>query len=167
MESPEKTIVSGENDLAEDEEQSPANSAGGRVSAVVLVLLFAGGAYEAYSMGIGSPANPGPGLWPMFVSSIGAILSIVLAIHGTSWLPSESGTYRWSIIMALAICGYMIALPWFGFLVATTLLCLLVTRVLGGARWITAIATAVLAPILSYLVFNQVLGVPAIGPSLF
>lgn len=167
MEAPKEPAVSKNSAEEEEEEQPPANPVVGRVCAVVLLLLFAGGVYEAYSLGVGSPANPGPGLWPMFISSIGAALSVVLVIRGTSWLSSELGTYRWSLIMALAIGGYMIALPLLGFLVATALLCLLVTRVLGGAGWITTIATAVLAPVLSYVVFNQLLGVPAIEPSLF
>lgn len=166
MESAEKSVGHSDQDWLEDE-PSTANSLAGRIAAVVLVMLFAGATYEAYSLGVGTAANPGPGLWPMFVSGIGVVISLVLAIRGASWQPSEIGTYRWSMIMALAICGYMVALPLLGFLVATALLCLVVTRVVGRAGWVTTIATTVLAPVLSYIVFNHMLGVPAIGPSVF
>ncbi|WP_460750849.1 tripartite tricarboxylate transporter TctB family protein [Nocardiopsis oceani] len=166
MESPEKSVERVENSSTE-EERPPSSSVAGRISAVVLVLLFAGASYEAYSLGIGSPDNPGPGLWPFFVSSIAVVLSLVLVVRGTSWNPSEAGTYKWSGILALAICGYMLMLPVLGFLGSTALLCLVVTRVLGGASWVTTIATSVTAPLLSYLIFNQMLGVPAIGPVVF
>src|SRR5690625_2899930 len=140
MDTKEKTAELPESE-AHDASTMISNPMVGRIALAALFLLFATVTYLSYSMGVGSPANPGPGLWPMTVGVLGAVLSLILVIRGASWLPSESGTYRWTIIIAVAICGYMIVLPVLGFVVTTAILCFVVTRVIGQSGWVTSIAT--------------------------
>lgn len=166
METKEKAAELPETE-ASDGSTSIPNPTVGRIAMAALFLLFVTVIYLSYSMGVGSPANPGPGLWPMTVGVLGAALSLILVIKGSSWLPSESGTYRWTLIIALTICGYMILLPVLGFVVTTAILCFVVTRIIGQSGWVTSIATTILAPVLAYIVFNQLLGVPPIESSLF
>jgi hypothetical protein len=63
------------------------------------------------------------------------------------------------VTAAAAFVIYALVLNKVGFVLATTVIMLLVMRVLGGMPWIQAIAIAVPSVLLSYLGFVE-LGVP-------
>lgn len=149
------------------DDATPGHAAVGRLAAAGLVVFFAWVAYTSYGIGFGSLARPGPGLWPMLVSLACAALSLVLVVRGMVWSGPELGTYRWSATTMVALIGYAVLMPVTGYVVATALLCVVITRVVGGSSWRTTAVTAILTPIGATLIFNQLLGVPAIGPSFF
>ncbi|NUL46175.1 tripartite tricarboxylate transporter TctB family protein [Cellulosimicrobium funkei] len=123
--------------------------------------------YQSVSLGVGDLSNPGPGLWPLFVSGATLTLSIVLLVLGVNWASSPAGGQRWVVSSIAAFAVYVLILPIFGFFVATVPVAFFFVRVIGGAGWVASIATAVLAPAAAFYIFDQLLGVPLMSSSLW
>lgn len=150
-----------------DDEAQDGNTWLGRACAVLLALVTGLAVYLAYGLGLGSLDNPGPGLWPFAVSGATLALTIALLVTGTSWARSPQGAPRWVLSSIVAFIVYCAILPLFGFVVATVPLAFFFARVIGNAGWITSAVTGVVAPLASYYLFDVLLGVPLVGPSLW
>lgn len=154
-------------DMLMDDEPDDGNPWLGRLCVAVLAVISLLAVVQAYGLGLGSLANPGPGLWPFAVASVTAVLTIVLLVTGATWARSPKGGPRWVIASIGAFVVYCAILPLFGFVVATIPLAFFFARVIGNAGWITSTVTGLAAPIASYYLFDVLLGVPLMGPSLW
>jgi putative tricarboxylic transport membrane protein len=117
----------------------------------------------------GTPAQPGPGLFPLLVgalflvSSIGVGLEAALARQDrpVNW---PVGTQLWRFgLVALATLAYIILFPHLGHPVTGTLLMVVVVRVMGLRPWGLAIAVSLVMALGSYYLFGILLGVPLPG----
>ena len=123
-------------------------------------LGFAGGAFN-YSMG--SSARPGPGYFPLILSTILAILGAVvlfkaLTIETRNGDPVGSIAWRPLLVITFAITVFAIALPRLGMFITIPLLILIVSTAGDEFSWIGVIGSAIVLTIGSYLVFIAGLG---------
>lgn len=133
-------------------EPSEGNNKLGALVTGGLLLVFIGALVMAYQLGIGTLTRPGPGLWPFFVSIIGAALSVATLIKGSAWRPSPIGTYRWTHVMMALVITYAILLPILGYIPATVFLCLGITKIIGSMGWASSVTTSIMTPLASYFV---------------
>jgi putative tricarboxylic transport membrane protein len=139
---------------------------GGPVLAVVAgaVPILAGlvTLWPAVNLGLGSPAEPGPGLWPAFVALL-LVGSGAAIVHRARRASDTEAFTRGTVgvaagVASLAAYAYLFELV--GFEIPTVLLLALWLRFLGGEGWITTGVVAVLATAAAYLLFITGLGVP-------
>lgn len=147
--------------------RNQGNKRNGIIVVGALIAFFLGVLFVTYQLGFGTLRQPGPGLWPFVVALAGLLLSVYTLLKKPDWAPSPIGTYKWTRFMMALVIGYGVALPVLGYLLATTGLCLGVTRIIGKMGWVSSGTTSVLTATLSYMVFNVALNVPAIESSLF
>ncbi|MBS1115844.1 MAG: hypothetical protein H6Q87_228 [candidate division NC10 bacterium] len=134
-----------------------------RVLGVGAILTAIPVAAAAWGFGVGSPKSPGAGFWP---------LTIVVAMVGLGgWLivhPSRDGAAvgapesRWGRLwVALGtMVFYVAALERLGFPLATALLLLAQLRWVEGRPWRSSAGIAVLATLISFVLFRVLLKVP-------
>ena len=117
----------------------------------------------AWGFGVGSPKSPGAGFWPLLVVVAMAGLGSWLIVH-----PSREGVVaaapesRWGRLwIALGtMVFYVAALDRLGFPLATVLLLLVQLRWVEGRPWRSSVGIAVLATLLSFVLFRVLLKVP-------
>ncbi len=130
---------------------------------MVLALAYLAGA-RTYSWG--TPAQPGPGLYPALVGLLLLVSAAWVALE--AWRrPAEVdpdwpiGSPRARVILMLApTAGYVVLLPYLGHPLAGSLLTLAVLHTMGMRRWATKIAVALAIGLGSHYVFAKLLGVP-------
>lgn len=159
---PESTL-----DLLLDDGPEEGNVAIGRICAAVLAVVIGLAVFQSFDLGIGDLRNPGPGLWPMFISVVTLALTVVLLIMGAAWAETPQGGRRWVLGSIAALVVYSLLLPLFGFVIATIPLAFYFTKVIGGAGWITSVVTAIASPIAAFYVFDELLGVPMMTATLW
>lgn len=128
-----------------------ANLAASLVTAAVGVL----GAILAVALGVGSLAQPGPGLWPLGVSIVIAALSLIQIVVGRHGGDGEKfGRASWMAAAGFAsLIVFVALLPIIGFEIPTLLMAFLWMRVLGHEKWVSTIVGSVLITVAFYLVF--------------
>ena len=132
-----------------------------RMIPAVVLLAFAVTAIVLSSrMAVGTPIQPGPGMWPLTVSVLLAAFSALLVLtkdhdgHET-W---ERGALRvLAAVVSLAV--FIVLFSFIGFTLPAIAMSLLWLRAFGGERWRSAALLAVVAPVLLYLLFDEFLGV--------
>lgn len=128
-------------------------------SPVVLLIVGVLAVVPSIQLGIGSLADPGPGLWPFINAAAVIVLApVVLLLRHRFHPPARRGLLR--------VCGIVVPLllfvplyDWAGLIGAGAPALLVVTRWVGGMRWLPAIAVAVLTPLAVYALFGLLLGV--------
>jgi putative tricarboxylic transport membrane protein len=123
--------------------------------------------YLAFTLNypMGGLANPGPGVFPLFVGILLLISSIGISLRVKSG--STSGEAEWPkgkgrarVLAILAAClMYVVALPYLGYLIDIVGVSVVVLHVMGMRSWAVKIGVALVTGILSLLLFNVVLGV--------
>lgn len=114
----------------------------------------------------GELARPGAGIFPIIVGAI-----LVFASLSTLWegwrMPADeqvefpAGRDRLRLLVLLAaLFVYILALPWLGQIVASSLFLMLVMRVLSDVGWPRVIAYSLAISAALYIVFVHLLGVP-------
>jgi len=152
-----------------DEDDAPALA--GRLSnwsaALVPGLIGLSAAVGSLVLGIGSPAEPGPGLWPLIISVVIIAGSVLLMLKGPRAHGAEkfTGSSRPVLLGVLTIIGFIVALPTVGFEIPTLLLCFAWLYFLGRERLRLSIITSLVTTVLFYALFIMVLRVPL--PRLF
>src|SRR5688500_11659447 len=144
--------------------EEPRPPAGGPASqvAAALVTLAVGllGAVLAHGYGLGSLRRPGPGLWPLIVSTVIIALSVVLLVIGRQLTDSEKFS-RSSILPLVGLVtfvGFGFLLPVIGFEIPALLLSIVWLRFLGGETWRSTIAVSVVTVAAFYALFLYGLG---------
>jgi putative tricarboxylic transport membrane protein len=130
-----------------------------RLAALALLAVAVVYAVEARGFETGFIADPiGPRAFPYVLGMILSVLSLSLLAK-----PDEESVWplasfsRQSGLVVVGLLLYAAILTRLGFLLSTCLLSTLVSIVFGGRRW-RALAFGVASSLLTYLVFDRVLG---------
>jgi len=135
---------------------------------VAFAGLLVGGFYlvEAARYPRGTPAQPGPGLFPLLVGVLFLLSAAAVGVESVLSRKDHSvdrptGDRLWRLVtVGLATLAYIVVLPYAGHSVAGTLLVLTVLRVMGIRRWALAVPVAVATGLGSYYLFGILLGAP-------
>jgi putative tricarboxylic transport membrane protein len=134
-----------------------------RITALVLLVFAAGFLWEASRYPFGTPGSPGPGFLPVVLGVVFAILSLALLIRPgrpvEGILPPDRGAAIRIVVTIAAITVAILLFDRLGFLVAGTLLMLVLLLVLDR-RPIRAVVLAPVSTVLVYAVFKVWLRVP-------
>lgn len=159
------TLAELEAEIAQElaEERPPAGGPGYQVAgAVVSILIGVGGLVLSRGYGLGSPRDPGPGLWPFAISLLITVLGVVLLLVGRGLEDSEVFS-RSSVLPAIGLLTFVavaVLLPVIGFEIPSLLLCLVWLRWLGGESWRTSIVVSVVTVAVFYVLFLYLLRIP-------
>ncbi|WP_246087998.1 tripartite tricarboxylate transporter TctB family protein [Nocardioides albertanoniae] len=151
----------------EDERPPAGGPAYQIVGALVALVVGIGGAVLAYGYGLGSPRQPGPGLWPFVVSMAITLLALGLLMVGRNLSDSEAFT-RSSMLPVVGLATFVglgVLMPAVGFEIPSLLLCVIWLRWLGGESWRSTIITSVVTVAAFYFLFLYGLRIPL--PHLF
>lgn len=149
-----------------------------RVQRITSVLFL--GVSVAYlagsrSLPLGTPSQPGPGLFPLAVGLLLSAATFTYAIqvfrskapaHEGRAFPTADDLRRLQgIVVALVFVG--ISLPLLGYVASSAILAMAVLRVLGMRGWMRIVLVASLLSVGSFCLFRLVLGVPLPSGGLF
>lgn len=151
-----------------DEEKPPvAGPLANLAAAIVVVLLGIGALVLALSMGMGTPANPEPGMWPAILSVVLIIFGLVLGLVGRQGHSAEKFTSSSLQVVAgcLTLFGFVAAISAIGFEIPALLLTFVWLRFLGKETWKSSTILSIVIVLAFYLIFVLALGVPI--PHLF
>ena len=123
-----------------------------------LVILFL-----SYHLGLGTLTSPGPGFLPFWCALILSALSLGVFFHRllihSGGEPQKIrelwGGVRWlrGVFVVLALLGYTLVFSSLGYLLSTLALLLFLFKTIEPQRWTVAIGGAVLASLISFVVF--------------
>jgi hypothetical protein len=151
-----------------EEERPPAAGPVANIaSAIVVTALGAAGILGSIRLGLGSPAEPEPGLWPFLISVLLVVLGIALGLFGRNVLDAEKFS-RSSLQVAaglLSLVVFTLLLGRIGFEIPALLLNVVWLRFLGRETWRMTAVLSVGITIAFYLLFVSALNVPI--PHLF
>ena len=135
---------------------------------LMLTLLFvlAGGliSVRALSLHIGSLAEPRPGFFP-FIAGTGLIMLGLIQSYRTlkkRTLGTERitpGTGWKAAVLTSTLTIYALVLEWIGFIVSTSLLCLVVMLITHRPRWYVLVPIVIGVSVITHGLFNDLLGV--------
>lgn len=133
-----------------------------RVSGALLMIAAGTALFEASRLPFGSIRAPDSGFFPLSLSTL--LLIFAIGIFVNSFVrksePVDLHSRSWYVVIAAAaFIIYAVSLVKVGFVLATTIIMLLVMRGLGGMNWARALVIAVPSVLLSYFALLQ-LGVP-------
>lgn len=128
-------------------------------SPIVLVIVGIIFLVPSIRLGIGTLAEPGPGLWP-FINSVAviALAPLVLLARHRFHPPARAGLLR-VVGVVVPLLVFVPLYDWAGLIGAGAPALLVITRWVGGMRWLPAITVAVLTPVIVYVLFAMLLGV--------
>lgn len=144
--------------------EAEAPPAGGRAasffSTLVAVAVGVAGMLLSLQLGLGSPAEPAPGMWPFVVSVALTLVSLAQLVAGRqggagekfsklSWLP---------VIGILTLVGMVALMPVIGFEIPSLLLSLVWMKFLGGESWRSAVLYSLIVVAAFYGIFILALG---------
>jgi hypothetical protein len=151
-----------------EQEKPPAAGPGANVaSALVVTAIGVAGTVGSLGMGLGSPADPEPGLWPFLISVLLMVLGIALALFGRNVLDAEKFS-RSSLQVAaglVSLKGFTLLFGRIGCEIPALLLCVVWLRFLGRETWRMTALLSVGITAAFYLLFVFALNVPI--PHLF
>jgi len=133
-----------------------------RISGGVLMIVASIALLEASNLPFGSVRAPDAGFFPQSLSTLLLIFAggIVLNSFITKSEREEFSSRSWYVVIAAgAFIIYAVSMVKVGFVLATTIIMILIMRGLGGMGWIRTLLIAVPSVLLSYLAFVE-LGVP-------
>jgi hypothetical protein len=119
------------------------------------------------ALGLGTPARPAAGLWPVLISGTMAVLAIALAVMAgrTSDAEKFSSSSLLVLVGLATMLGFVAVIGTIGFEIPAALLAFVWLRFLGHESWRMSIVTSIAAVAAFYLLFVAALSVPI--PHLF
>lgn len=137
------------------------------ISSVILFLLAAFVLIMSLSLGIGSLNNPQAGFMPFWAGLLIILFSIILFVMtcrnrtmAVGWTDLwHKFSWRKIVMTAIFLAGYVIVLPWAGYLTATGVLMTILFRMSSMKIW-TAAFSAALSVGLSYGLFQFIMKTP-------
>lgn len=130
-----------------------------RVTGLIFMLLGSGAMWHAQGLSVAFSADPlGPKVFPTIVGGIMAISGAAMLIRpeNVAW---EGGRWARVALVAVASLVYPLLLVPLGFIVATTLLMVVIARMLDGGWVQSAIGSLALAAGI-FLIIDPLLGLP-------
>lgn len=119
-----------------------------------IFVLLAG-----FDLGIGTLQDPGTGLWPAINGALLiAMTPLVFIARHRFDPPPLKGLIR-ALGVAVPMLVFVPLYDWAGLIGAGSLALLVITKYVGGMRWIPSLATSVLTPVVVYVIFAELLGV--------
>lgn len=131
------------------------------IAAAVPLAVGVLAAIASWRLGIGSLADPGPGLWPLIVS-VSMVVFATLVLFQSRPTGSQERFGRESAIVAVAVVsllGYAFLFERVGFEIPTVAILVLWLKVLGRESWRVTIVVSLAATVVTYLLFIIGLGV--------
>lgn len=152
---------------ASEEATQDAGIVSNTIAATIPLALGVAGVAAALGLKVGTPADPGPGLWPLVASLLLVSTSAILAFTKTP--PGETEALgRSSLLVLVGVVSLVIfvgAIPLIGFEFPCLFLMLLWTKALHGETWKVSILTSVSVVLAAYVLFVFALRIPL--PHLF
>jgi len=124
-----------------------------------MALLALVGIYGSLKVGIGwGDEGPRAGFFPFYVSLV-VLLSCAVNLLSALAIPAgklfaEWGQLRQVISVLVPTIVYVALVPYLGMYVASALLIAFFMRWFGNYGWLTAVAVAILVPVLTFLMFE-------------
>ncbi len=128
--------------------------------AVTVLALAAVAAYMSWRMGSGTPAKPGPGLWPLMVSVALCVLAAVDVVSARRGPDLPRPPVAPVLIGGAGLAGFIALLPYTGPTLPCFAVLLLWLRALGREPWRRALTIAAVATAVLWFVFRLLLAVP-------
>ena len=155
----ESTAVEPADEWAEDV-PPPAGPVANLAASLVTAAIGAAGAVLAVALGLGTPTQPGAGLWPLAISVAVLALSLAQLFLGRRGGDGEKfSRHSWFPLVGLGtLLGLVALLPVIGFEIPALLLSLIWMKFLGGESWRSAVLYSVLVVGVLYGVFVGALG---------
>jgi hypothetical protein len=123
------------------------------------ILLGAGAAWHAWTLGLTGPSGPESGLFPLMAALIvmGAGLALSMRVPLDPKLPRGAALRRVAgVIAGLAVMAA--ALPYAGFAVTGAITMLVLLRTAGGSSWLESLVLSLASVGAVLWIFGHVLG---------
>ena len=123
------------------------------------ILLGAGAAWHAWTLGLTGPSGPESGLFPLMAALIvmGAGLALSMRVPLDPRLPRGAALRRVAgVIAGLAVMAA--ALPYAGFAVTGAITMLVLLRTAGGSSWLESVVLSLASVGAVLWIFGHVLG---------
>jgi hypothetical protein len=132
-----------------------------RVLGVGAVLLAIPVGAASWGFGVGSLKSPGAGFWPLLIVLAMMGLGVSLILRPTPNAMTAAGESRWGrfVISLGTLAFYVVALEPLGYLLATVAMLFVQLRWVESRSWKSSAAIAVLAAVISLLIFQVLLKV--------
>jgi hypothetical protein len=117
----------------------------------------------ALSLGVGSPAQPGPGLWPIVISVVLVVCSVVLLVFGRGGGEDYEEFTSGARVIAMGVVSlgvFVLLFQRVGFELPCLLVLVFWIRFLGGESWRTTVLVSVGVTVAFYALFIVALGTP-------
>lgn len=157
-------------ELAAQWEAEAPPAAGGKANlaaSAVATALGVAGIVMSLQLGLGSPSQPQPGLWPFVMSLVMAVLGLAQMIIGRRGGEGEKFSgLSWLVLFGTGtLVGLVALMPVIGFEIPALLLSFVWMKFLGGETWRSASIYSVLVIAAFYGIF--ILGLGTTIPHLF
>lgn len=151
----------------EAEGPPPAGPLANLGATLVVTALAAAAALLSLRMGLGTPQQPAPGMWPFVVSVVAVIIGLAQLVGGRRGGDGEQFSRRslLTVYGLLTFVGLVLLMPVVGFEIPSLVLCLIWMKFLGGESWRAAVLYSLLVVVAFYAIF--ILGLGTSIPHLF
>ncbi|GER22410.1 hypothetical protein NCCP1664_09070 [Zafaria cholistanensis] len=129
-------------------------------SSAVATVLGAAGIVLSLQLGLGSPAQPQPGMWPFIMGVVIVALGLSQMFIGRHGGEGEKfSRLSWLVLLGVAtLVGLVALMPVIGFEIPSLLLCIVWMKYLGGETWRSALLYSALVVAAFYAIFILALG---------
>lgn len=132
---------------------------------IAAAIIGVAAAWSATGMGLVEFNKPGAGMFPFLIGIILTVLSIPAFIHSarktrtTSAVSAERHTAL-EVTIFIGLIAYVLALPWFGFLVSSVAFVAFLFRIAARKSALVSFALGVILVVPIYLILAVALKVP-------
>ena len=132
-----------------------------RVLGAGAILLAIPVGLASWGFGVGIPKSPGAGFWPLLIVLAMAGLGVSLILRPIPNAKAAAGESRWRKfgVSLGTLAFYVVALESLGYLLTTTVLLFVQFRWVESRSWKSSAVIAILAAVISLLVFRVLLKV--------
>lgn len=132
-----------------------------RVLGVGAILLAIPVGVASWGFGVGVPKSPGAGFWPLLIVLVMVGLGVSLILRPTPRAMPAAGESRWEKfgVSLGTLAFYVVALEPLGYLLTTVALLFVQLRWVESRSWKSSAAIAILAAVISLLLFRVLLKV--------
>ncbi|MFD1212970.1 tripartite tricarboxylate transporter TctB family protein [Arthrobacter sp. GCM10027362] len=136
-------------------------------SSAVATAIGIAGLLLSVQLGLGSPSQPQPGLWPFIMSLVIAVLGLAQLVIGRRGGEGEKFSHlSWLVLFGTGtLVGLAALMPVIGFEIPSLLLSFIWMKFLGGETWRAAAVYSLLVVAAFYGIF--ILGLGTTIPHLF